>query len=140
MVLSETVAGHCCYCCWTLRKETLRQTRTDKVGGLADSLVSHDLVHLARLLVDPRRLARLERREPGLDRLEDLLLRVQELERRLVLEAFKVDAVARLRTRGRVDKLDAAVFAVRRCCLERGTHGRGQRPGVRFTEASVEAK
>ena len=74
-------------------------------------------MHAARRSVDPRGILVLEGREPGLDRLEDLLLRVQEIERGLVLEALEEDAVARLRTRGRVDELDTSILAVARSSL-----------------------
>jgi hypothetical protein len=90
----------------------LRKTGSNERLGRANTLRRHDTVRRTGLLVNPRRVPVLERREARLHRLEDLLLRVEELEGLLVLEAFKVDAVSRLRARRGVDELDSGVLAL----------------------------
>lgn len=102
---------------WLHRKHSLRKARSDVVGSSANSLARHNLVNLSTLLIDPRGILVLERCEPRLNRLEDLLLRVQELERSLVFESFEEDSVSRLRTGGRVDEFYSSVFTIGRSGL-----------------------
>lgn len=113
-----------------------RQRRANEARRDAHPVLRADTVHRLRRGVDPRRLARVERREPGLHRLEDLLLRVELGERLAALEALEEDALADFGARGRLYELDACVFAVFVCCLKADelvkSRERGKDEGVRI--------
>jgi len=96
-----------------LNRIGLRQTSSDICSSSANTLARDDLVNFSTLLVDPCRVLVLECRESRLNSLEDLLLRVEEFECRLVFESFEEHSISRLRSGGRVDEFYSSILSVR---------------------------
>lgn len=80
-----------------LSRLRLRQTSSNISSSSTRTLARDNLVNFSTLLVDPCSVLVLECREPRLNSLKDLLLRVEEFECRLVLESFEEDSISRLR-------------------------------------------
>jgi len=96
-----------------LSRLRLRQTSSNISSSSTRTLARDNLVNFSTLLVDPCSVLVLKRREPRLNSLKDLLLRVEEFECRLVFESFEEHSISRLRSGGRVDEFYSSILSVR---------------------------